>query len=70
MQEYRAYLLDESGRISNAAIFIRQDNDEDAIEAAKRLLSDRDIDLWQGTRRVTTLKNDDRPRQLQSHVFL
>jgi hypothetical protein len=70
MQEYRAYLLDESGRISNAAIFIRQDNDEDAIEAAKRLLSDRDIDLWQGTRRVTTLKNDDRPCQLQSHVFL
>jgi hypothetical protein len=69
MQEYRAYLLGESGRISEAAVFIREKSDEEAIEAAKRLLSDRDIDLWQGTRRVTTLKND-RPHQLQSHVFL
>jgi hypothetical protein len=70
MQEYRAYLLDESGRISNAAIFIRQDNDEDAIEAAKQFLNGRALDLWQGTRRVMTLKNDNKPHQLQTGVFL
>lgn len=56
MQEYRAYLLNDFGRVSEAAIFIREKNDEDAIEAAKQLMSGRDIDLWQGIRRVTTLR--------------
>ena len=57
MQEYRAYLIDESGKVSQATIFVREDTDEAAIDAAKRLLDTHDIDLWQGTRRVVTLRH-------------
>ena len=39
MQEYRAYLVDESGKVSQATIFVREDTDEAAIDAAKRLLT-------------------------------
>jgi hypothetical protein len=56
MQEYRAYLLDKSGRISQAAIIIRETTDEVAIAVTKQLLDTHDIDLWQGTRRIVTLK--------------
>jgi hypothetical protein len=54
--EYRAYLLNKVGRISQPATIIVADTDEEAIKAANQLAGTDDIALWQGNRSVTTLK--------------
>lgn len=56
MPEYRAYLLDQSGHTSKAAIIIHEDTDDAAITAAKGLLDIHDLDLWQEARHVVTLR--------------
>lgn len=65
MPEYHAYVLDEFGQISQAAIFIHEETDEAAIEAAWQLVGEHDIDLWQGDRRVITLRHEERPAASQ-----
>jgi alkanesulfonate monooxygenase SsuD/methylene tetrahydromethanopterin reductase-like flavin-dependent oxidoreductase (luciferase family) len=58
--EYRAQLLDQMGRVTRGATFIRAETDEEAIEAAEELVDEanegRGIELWQGDRLVATLK--------------
>jgi hypothetical protein len=56
MPEFRVYVLDETGERCAAAVSIHEDSDEKAILAATLLLDDHDLDLWEGTRRVTTLR--------------
>jgi hypothetical protein len=56
MPEYRAYLLNDLGRVSRAAIFIRVETDREAIETAKQFTAKHDIELWQAARRVAILK--------------
>jgi hypothetical protein len=63
LTEYRAYLLDETGRIFRAAILIRVDTDEEAIEAARDIVDAQvegqgGIELWQEKRLVATLKRE------------
>jgi hypothetical protein len=55
MPEYRAYILDKSGRIFAPKIIISEETDEAAIETAKLALDGHSLDLWEGPRRVTTL---------------
>jgi hypothetical protein len=59
MPEYRAYLLDESDKISSAAIFIQEETDDAAIQAAKQYVDGYDIELWQDDRRVTRIKSEE-----------
>jgi hypothetical protein len=54
MPEYRAYFLGRDGHIKNFEPIVC-DDDEKAIEAAKRLVDGCDVELWQGARLITTL---------------
>ena len=54
MPEYRAYILDRDSKIQSYEPIVCVD-DETAISAAKRLVDGHDVELWQGTRKVTTL---------------
>jgi hypothetical protein len=56
MPEFRVYPLDETGERCAAPTIIHEDTDEKATLAATLLLDDHDLDLWQGARRVATLR--------------
>lgn len=58
MPEYRILHLDDRGRISRPGEMIIAGSDEKAIEAATKLLDGYDIELWQGRRRVATIKHE------------
>ena len=45
MRQYRTYLIDQDGRISNA-IDMECTDDEQAKECAKKFLSNRNAELW------------------------
>ena len=51
MPEYRAYLIGQDGLFFNAE-FIRCENDEAAIQAARQLVDGHDVELWLGDRKV------------------
>ena len=55
MPHYRAYTVGDDGSFI-ACIDLLCDNDEAAIEEAKRLLDGRAIELWQGERRVVRME--------------
>ncbi len=50
------YPLDETGERCAALVIIHEDTDEKATLAATLLLNDHDLDLWEGARRVATLR--------------
>lgn len=54
MPDYRAYILNRDGHIESYEPMVCA-NDKAAIFAAKRLVADHDVELWQGARKVTTL---------------
>jgi hypothetical protein len=54
MLEYRAFLIGPDGHFEGVEPIICAD-DEAAVAAAKRLLDRHDIEVWQGTRKVSTL---------------
>ena len=54
MPEYRAYILNRDGHIESFEPIDCPD-DVAAITAAKRLIADYGIELWQGARLVSTL---------------
>src|SRR6478736_8631205 len=61
--EYRAYLLGRDGRIQGFEPLSCAD-DAAAIVAARRLIAPHGVEVWQGARRVVTLKwADDYPIQ-------
>jgi hypothetical protein len=53
MAEYRAYILDEDGHISEAIGFVCPD-DESAKKYARQFVVDHDVELWQGDRQIAT----------------
>lgn len=55
MAEYRAYILNRNGKITEAADFVRND-DEAAKKHAREVAGGYDVELWQGKRRVALLK--------------
>jgi hypothetical protein len=55
MPLYRAYFI-ENGQVWTA-IDLSCANDDDAIRQTKNLSDERDIELWQGDRRVAVLSD-------------
>lgn len=55
MPEYRAYIIDHDGHIQSFEPLICTDDDR-AIAAAKRLVDEHDVEVWQGARKVTVLR--------------
>jgi len=55
---YRLYCLDGANKVASAE-WIDADDDEAAIEVAKRMMDGQDLEVWQGTRLVARLP---RPR--------
>jgi hypothetical protein len=56
MAEYRAYLIGDDGHFYDAVPLTCAD-DAEAIEMAKRLAIDHDVELWQLDRKIATLKH-------------
>lgn len=56
---YKLYILDKAGHIAGPPHIIEAATDETAVEMARRYLAKADLDLWQGARRVATLKPED-----------
>lgn len=57
---YYAYVIGDDGHIANR-VDVVCDNDEDALRHAEQLVDGHAIELWQGARRIATL----RPRSNQ-----
>jgi hypothetical protein len=57
MPDYRIYNLSGDGHIREAPILIIFENDQEAIEAVRRMLDGNDIGVWQGARRISRLKS-------------
>lgn len=55
MKQYRAYRLNEEGRVDGVPKIIACDDDASAIEQAKQLLDSHDIEVWQHDRIVMRL---------------
>ena len=53
MADYRAYFVGSDGHFYEVVALVCAD-DADAIEQAKRLVIDRDVELWQLDRKVAT----------------
>ena len=53
LAEYRAYLIGDDGHFYDSFPLICAD-DAEAIEMAKRLVIDRDVELWQLDRKIGT----------------
>jgi hypothetical protein len=56
VSEYRAYVLEEDGRVARYRAFVC-DSDADATVWAKQLFGGHDIELWSGDRLVARLKS-------------
>ena len=56
MAEYRAYLIGDDGHFYDAFPLTSAD-DAEAIEMAKLLAIDHDVELWQLDRKIATLKH-------------
>ena len=54
MPEYRAYIIDHDGHIQRFEPIVCADDDT-AITTATRLVDGHDVEVWQGSRKVTTL---------------
>jgi hypothetical protein len=57
MIEYRAYLVDNNGHMSNYRAF-KSVNDAEAAVWAKQLVDDHDVELWSGSRFVVRLEHE------------
>lgn len=55
MTDYRVYLLNDKGHILNDAAIVAND-DAQAIEAAKKIVRARNVELWDGERLVGRFK--------------
>ena len=49
MTGYRLYCLDGANKVASAE-WIDADDDEAAIEVAKRMMDGQDLEVWQGAR--------------------
>jgi hypothetical protein len=58
MPDYRVYALNKAGRIAGAPTVITCDEDQAAIEAAKLLIAEQEIEVWEGARIVARIEPD------------
>jgi hypothetical protein len=52
MLDYRVYLLDDEGRVSQVPRMIRCATDEDATRRARQFQQRQAVEIWQGARLV------------------
>ena len=57
MTDYRVYILTDRGHIMTS-VDIAQANDAQAIEAAKKIVGARNVELWDGERLVGRFKTE------------
>ena len=55
MTDYRVYILNDKGHIQGDTLIVSTD-DAQAIEAAKKLVGVRNVELWDGERLVGRFK--------------
>lgn len=55
MTDYRVYILNDKGHIQSDTLIV-SDDDAQAIEAAKRLVGVRHVEMWDGERLVGRFK--------------
>ena len=56
VRTYRAYRLDTEGRTSGPPLLFEARDDAAALLRARASMSDKDIEVWEGMRRVTARK--------------
>jgi hypothetical protein len=59
MPEYRIFPLTSDNHIKNAPALVVCENDSAALEQAKKMLDGHNLEVWEGTRRVTRLNSTD-----------
>jgi hypothetical protein len=59
MADYRVYAIDEKDHIVDAPNVVTCDSDREAIERARTLVNGRDVELWDGRRRVGRIGADE-----------
>jgi hypothetical protein len=57
MADYRAYLVDSDGHFYEAVALVCAD-DAEAIQKAKQLVDNREVELWQLDRKIATFKSE------------
>ena len=67
MPEYRAYIVGRDGHFTGFEPLLCAD-DARAIEKAKRLVDDHDVELWSGERLVTRLSATKQGGDAVTHV--
>lgn len=60
MDVYRAYVLDEHGRVATLPHVLKVISDEEAVAAGWKLVDTRVIEIWQGSRRFAVLNPHDK----------
>ena len=55
MTDYRVYILNDKGHIQSDTVIVSAD-DAQAIEAAKKIVGARNVELWDGERLVGRFK--------------
>ena len=57
MTDYRVYILNDNGNIQGDTLIVSAD-DTQAIEAAKKIVGARNVELWDGERLVGHFKTE------------
>lgn len=55
MGQYRVFMLTEAGSYKGAKV-LECDNDDQAVDQARKFVDGCDVELWQGARMIATLK--------------
>jgi hypothetical protein len=63
MADYRAYTIGPDGHFIGVEMLSIPGDDAAAIEAARRLVGEHDVELWDRDRLVGRLKGKSRPRK-------
>lgn len=61
MTDYRAYILSDKGHIVTFVDLVQAD-DAQAIEAAKKIVGVRNVELWDGERLIGRFKIETNPK--------
>ena len=61
MDGYYAYIIDADGHVINRVDLVFE-HENDAIERAKALVAEHDVELWQRDRKIATFSHDHRSK--------
>jgi len=56
MPEYRIFRLDDAGKILGPSEAIQFENDQNAVRETRKTLSGATIEIWEGPRRIATIR--------------